>query len=156
MFNLMQIQQLLQEKQQLLLHFEEVTQRMLLCSTEELQAQVFERERTMDLVNSLDQRMAVLSEETPERPFLISLLNGCADIENLPESVKPLYNEALKIRSILSRLQETDIQAAIRLRLEQEKILEKIKMANQGSSAKAAKFYSSSATRNTSGKIGNA
>lgn len=156
MFDLIQTQQLLQEKQNLLLCFEEVTQNMLHCPTEELESQVQERQQIVHLVDALDEKLCALCKDTPQGQAVLQALKGQCEPDELPEEVLGIYDDAMRVRAILSRLQESDIQAALRLRVEQERILDQIKATNQGLTAKAARFYSVADQRETPTKFGHA
>lgn len=156
MFNLTQAQQLLQEKQKLLLSFEEATQNMLHCPMEELENLVQERQKLIDSVDKLDEKLCALCRDTPQGQAVLQVLAGQGSPESIPKEVQELYDDAMRIRTILSRLQESDIQAALRLRVEQERILEQIKATNQGLTAKAARFYAGANPKETSTKFGNA
>ena len=113
MFDLIQTQQLLQEKQNLLLCFEEVTQNMLHCPTEELESQVQERQQIVHLVDALDEKLCALCKDTPQGQAVLQALKGQCEPDKLPEEVLGIYDDAMRVRAILSRLQESDIQAAL-------------------------------------------
>ena len=150
MFNLVQVQQILQEKRQLLLHFEEITQQILLCPAEQLEEQVTERQKL------IDERLAAFCRDGGEDGAALAALAKNEEIAAPPKGAEVLLHEIADIRTVLSRLKESDIQAALRLRVEQERILEQIKETNQGVTAKAAKFYSSNSAHTGSSRFGNA
>ena len=156
MFNLIQIQQLLQEKLQLLLCFETETQKMLLCAPERLAEQVSERQKLIDRIDRIDERLKILCEESADGRALFVFLSGEGECKQLGDGVQALGGDIRSIRSILSRLKESDMQAHIRLRVEKEKILEQIKETNQGATAKAARFYSSIGVPDEFSRLGDA
>ena len=156
MFNLVQVQQILQEKRQLLLHFEEITQQILLCPAEQLEEQVTERQKLIDLIDKLDERLAAFCRDGGEDGAALAALAKNEEIAAPPKGAEVLLHEIADIRTVLSRLKESDIQAALRLRVEQERIIEQIKETNQGVTAKAAKFYSSNSAHTGSSRFGNA
>ena len=79
-----------------------------------------------------------------------------AEPSALPEELGPVYRAAMEAQAVLSRLPESEVQAIMRLRPEQERILEQIKSTNQGSAAKAARFYSVGAGQGGSSRLGHA
>ncbi len=157
MCDLAQIQQILQEKQQLLLLFEEETQQMLTCPSALLAEKMEERQRLIGLIDGLDQRLETLTGQSGEEKAIRQAISGQCSCADLPQSMETLYNESVKNRTVLSRLRESDLQAALRLRAEQEMVLEQIKSANQRSGAKAARFYAASGSVKSKGsRLGNA
>ena len=74
----------------------------------------------------------------------------------LPEELGPVYRAAMEAQAVLSRLPESEVQAIMRLRLEQEQMLKRIKAANQGSAAKASRFYSTGSSTGGGSRLGRA
>ena len=73
------------------------------------------------------------------------------------EETETLFRLSREIRALLGQIREDDIQASLRLRVEQEQILDQIRTANQGGKAKGARFYSAAAARSRGGsRLGNA
>ena len=67
------------------------------------------------------------------------------DAGALEGALAEVYAAAQQQRAVMSRLRESEAQAMRRMKLEQDQLLEKIKSTNQGSAAKAARFYSAGA-----------
>ena len=154
---LLQVQQLLSEKNALLRRFEEITQDMLSCLAQELEGQVNARQQLIERLEQLDEQIAALCSQLPDPQLALAICSGQCNAEELPEAWQPVYLQALQNRSVLSRLIESDLQAALRLRLEQEEILEQIRKNNQGVHAKAARFYAASGLgQNRQSRLGNA
>ena len=151
-----ELQERLQQKEACLIRFEQVTQQMLDCPIEQLEGLVLERQRQIDRVNQLDQEIDNLCQQADEVALLQDVLQGRADVGRIPDHLKIVYQLVLRIRTVLSRVQESDLQAGIRLRIEQERILDRIKATNQGTRAKAARFFSTSNVTNRSSHLGNA
>lgn len=129
----------LRQKKEQFLVFERLTEQMLGCQTEELEGLVQERDKVIFEVDRLDERISNLCEED-------AALAGAARADGnrgeLDERLLAVFDAAMEARSVLSRLPETDLQAAIRLRLELKAALERIKDTNRGASAKASRFFS--------------
>lgn len=156
MTNFSQIQQTLQKKQQTLLEFEQATQQMLSCPAEQLEELVAERQRLLAKIDGLERELGALCQEDPDREQLLSAIAGQADAGSFPEPLQLLYEEGIKIRTVFSRLRQSDQQAQLRLKTEQAQILKHIKKMNQGANAKAARFYSGAGAGDGRSRLGNA
>lgn len=143
------VQELLYKKQSEMLAFEEVTQNMLTCTREKLIESMQEREEIIKRVDQIDAEIKKYCEQSTDKEHLEKIVNNSADQAALSEEEKNLYRAAQQVQAVFSRLEESDLQAAMRLRLEQELILEQIKSTNQGNSAKASRFFSNGATPST-------
>lgn len=155
MLELGKVLELLEEKRRLLCRFEEVTQEMLTCGEEQLEERMKERQRLLDGIKAGDEALESLClEEKAEE--VLDAAHAKAEPSRLPEDLKPVYEKALEIQTVLSRFPESEVQAMMRLKLEQAKILELIKAANKGGAAKAARFYSAGAAQSRGTKLGKA
>lgn len=155
--NLEQVLDILEEKRRLLLGFEEVTQRMLTCGTEQLEKEMGERQRLLEAVQKQERELEELcSGAGPEGEALLEVARGQGEVSQLSGEMLRVYEKAMELRAVLSRFPESEVQAMMRLRLEQEKLLEKIKTANQRGAAKAARFYVTGAAQSGGGKLGKA
>ena len=153
MVDLDKMLELLEEKRQLLLAFEAVTQGMLTCPEEQLKG----RQRLLERLRELETELAELCSRAGEDGALArAAAQAKAEPSALPEELGPVYRAAMEAQAVLSRLPESEVQAIMRLRLEQERILEQIKSTNQGSAAKAARFYSVGAGQGGSSRLGHA
>ncbi len=157
MVDLDKMLELLEEKRQLLLAFEAVTQVMLTCQEEQLGEQLKGRQRLLERLRELETELAELCSRAGEDGALArAAAQAKAEPSALPEELGPVYRAAMEAQAVLSRLPESEVQAIMRLRLEQERILEQIKSTNQGSAAKAARFYSVGAGQGGSSRLGHA
>ena len=149
---------LMKQKKEELEQFQELTQAMLLCTREELETQVRQREKSIRQIEKLDQQLQQIREDlAPEDPVRQAMA-GTLEGNGHPEPVEEIFTLSRQIRALLGRIREDDIQASLRLRVEQEKILSQIRTANQGGKAKAARFYSAAAAARSRGgsRFGNA
>ena len=135
---------LLNEKESLFRLFETHTENMLDCSSELLKDNIDMREGLIEKIDELDFKIKSITDELEDGEIIQSAIKGRIDYSDLPEYVIPVFETAAKIRSIISRLPEVEIQVSMRLRVEQEHLLNLIKLNNKGVSAQAAKFYSGS------------
>lgn len=154
MRNLEEILRLMELKRQLLRGIEDATQEMLVCREEELPEQVKTRQRFLDELVRQDEALRALCEKEPEGRAVLAAAQGKA--EELSEELEEVFAAGQQQRAVLSRLRESETQAMRRLELEKERLLGKIKNTNQGSAAKAARFYSAGTGRTGSSRLGRA
>ena len=152
-----QVTALMKQKKKALREFQAVTQKMLECSRDDLKKLVEKREhliREMDRAEAeIQAQLTDLEEADPVRQAVAGTLEGTGH----GEETEALFRLSREIRALLGQIREDDIQASLRLRVEQEQILDQIRTANQSSKAKAARFYSSAAARSRGGsRMGNA
>lgn len=145
--NMDAVVQCLQQKKDRLLAFERLTEQMLDCPAGDLDGLVRERERLIFEIGRLDEKADSLCGEDAALRAAARALGNRGDLE---EALWPVYDAAMAVRTVLSRLPETDMQAAIRLRLELKNALERIKSTNRGVGAKASRFFSASAESSNS------
>ncbi len=134
-----QILRLLAEKKQLMLEFEKATEEMLFCPLELLQPMVRQREEKMCQMQALDAKISGLCTGR-EGALVLSAVENSGDRATLPVQLQQIYDAGMQVKTIASRLKESNTQAIFRLRNEQKQILKKIKATNQSPAAKAARF----------------
>ena len=155
MCDVAQVARLLERKWQLLRQVEEATQRMLDCPGEQLEELMWEREK---LIKGLQKADAELEESCRDQEDGEQVLAAASGRWEEPPSgrLEEVGQAAQRLRTVLSRLRESESQAMLRLKQEQLEILEKIKAANQGGAAKAARFYSQGAGGSMGSRLGRA
>lgn len=153
MCNPSEILKLTEEKRDLLRRFEAITQEMITCPARLLEEHTHQRQRIIDRLEEIE---ADLEEQCGEEQRIFSAAHGHVPAEELPEELAPVCAAAQESQAILSRLPESELQASMRLRQEQEHILDLIKNTNRGGAAKASRFYSTGASSGTPSRLGNA
>lgn len=138
-----QITQLLAQKQELFLQFAHCTEAMLTCPREQLEEQLARREELMGEIDALDREVDRLARQSGQEEQILGAVRGSADWDSLPPQLRPVYEGAAAVRTVVSRLAETEAQAGVRMVLEQERILEQIKASSRSGAAQAARFLSS-------------
>ena len=134
-----QILRLLAEKKQLMLEFEKATEEMLSCPFELLQPMVRQREEKMRQMQAIEAKINGFCTGREGVLALVAVENSC-DRAALPVQLQQIYDAGMQVKTIASRLKESDTQATFRLRNEQKQILKKIKATNQSPAAQAARF----------------
>lgn len=156
MCDLPEVLTVLEEKRQLLRKIEDATQRMLTCDSPRLEELMAEREKLVEGLQRADERMEELCRDQEDGPAVLDAAAGRGDAGSLTGELAEVSQAARQLRAILSRLRESETQAVLRLKQEQLEILEKIKTANQGGAAKAARFYSVGSSQAGGSRLGRA
>ena len=127
-----QVTALMKQKKKAQREFQAVTQKMLECSRDDLKKLVEKREhliREMDRAEAeIQAQLTDLEEADPVRQAVAGTLEGTGH----GEETEALFRLSREIRALLGQIREDDIQASLRLRVEQEQILDQIRTANQG------------------------
>ena len=132
---LAQVTALMEQKKKALREFQAVTQKMLECSRDDLKKLVEKRD------HQIQAQLTDLEEADPVRQAVAGTLEGTGH----GEETETLFRLSREIRALLGQIREDDIQASLRLRVEQEQILDQIR------------FYSAAAARSRGGsRLGNA
>lgn len=145
MCDLNAVLQILEEKNHRLCRFEEVTQQMLTCPTHLLTQFAGRRQTLLEEIQQQEDRLQALCREQPDGQVVLEAAAAHGEVPPPTDPLSEIFAAALDNRAVLSRLPETENQAMQRIRLEQEQILKKIRSANRGPAAAAAKFYAGSA-----------
>ena len=143
MTDISKIYDLISEKKNCLLEFENCTEKMLVCTSEELNSLVGNRDIAIEKMKNIDEEIQEICRNSEKNEILLKILFGKISAQDVPSEFAEIYDKNMQIRAAASRIKETDIQAMNRIKIEQEKALEKIKSMNKGSEAKAAKFVMS-------------
>lgn len=108
-------------------------------------------------IQKREEELSALCQKAGEEgQRLLDAAKGRSEVETLPEDYREIYRLGQEIRTVLSRFPESEVQALLRLRLEQEQMLKRIKAANQGSAAKASRFYSAGSSTGGGSRLGRA
>lgn len=140
MTDISKICDLLNQKKDYILEFESDTQKILVCTYDELNKLVDKREVSIEKMKNIDLEIQEICGNSEKNEILNRILYGKISAEDIPQEFEEVYEKNMQIRAVASRIKESDIQAVNRIKIEQERALEKIKSMNQGSEAKAAKF----------------
>ena len=155
MCDLRRVLELLEQKRQLLCRVEEATQGMLACPGQQLEELMGERERLIQQLQKANEELEELCRDQEDGEAVLAAAGGRWEGE-MPSELAEVCLGAQRLRTVLSRLRESETQAMLRLKQEQLEILEKIKTANQGGAAKAARFYSQAGASGTGSRLGKA
>ena len=150
------VTELLEEERELLLSFEAVTQEMLTCQAEQLEEKMKVRQRLLEEIQKREEELEELCGAGEAGAEVLAAARGQREPDGLDGELLAVYERGMGVRTVLSRFPESEVQAMMRLRLEQEKLLMRIKAANQGSAAKAARFYSAGAVQGGGSRLGRA
>lgn len=136
------IMEIMEQKRRLLRSVEDATQEMITCHSDKLEELMIRREKLVSQLKKADEELEELCADQEDGPAVLEAALCKGEPERLTGTAAEVYQAAGQHRAILSRLRESEMQVILRLKQEQLEILEKIKTANQGSAAKAARFFS--------------
>lgn len=133
---------LMEEKSKLLRSIEDVTQEMISCSFEQLEARMIRRGKLVEELKKTDEEMHRLCDRQQDGQAVLDAAVCKGEPERLAGKLAEIYRAGQGHRAILRRLGESEMQAVLRMKQEQLDILEKIKTTGQSGAAKASRFFS--------------
>jgi hypothetical protein len=135
-----EILDLLREKKELFVIYEDMTIKLLSCEFEETDDLIYERSCVAKKIDAVDNKIQKLSNSDESGVVKTALKNTCTRGE-LPGCLQIIFDVSQKIFSIVNRIKNMNDEIAERILIEQKEILSEIRQINTGQEAKAAKFY---------------
>lgn len=156
MCDLAGVLEVMERKRQLLRSIEDVTQEMISCSFEQLEARMIRRSKLVEELKKTDEEIRELcgGEQDGQAVLDAAACNG--EAERYSGKLSEVYRAGQGHRAILRRLKESEMQAILRMKQEQLDILEKIKTAGQSGAAKASRFFSVGSSQGGFSRLGKA
>ena len=134
--------ELLEQKKQRFLEYEQITNEMLFCDSDNLEERMGERVRLIHAIDRLDEAVkAVCDDAGEEGAMLRQAVRANGERGALPAAMRAVFDQTIEIRAVISRLPDLDQQLEMRLCQERDSVLEQIKSANRGQGAQAARYY---------------
>lgn len=124
-----------------LLEFETTTMGLLSCGIDEIVEITNKREDIKKRIEELYNKCDKLCVECGIEKALEAAHMRCSR-EEISEEIYDIYDNALKNRSVVSRIRDTDTQAFERIGAQKDELLLKIKSMNTSNESKAARFAS--------------
>lgn len=118
---------LLEAKKELFLRYEEVTLAMLDCGMDDVEHYITERDKIATDVEAVVEEMARLCAEEPGGHQMLEASEARVDFAKVPSEYHCLYYGGQAVRSIISRIMESDKQVVERLRVWRDEALEAIR-----------------------------
>lgn len=146
---------LMEEKSRLLRSIEDVTQEMISCSFEQLEARMIQRNKLVEQLKKADEEMKELCDG-PEGGAALDAAVCKGEPDRYSGKLSEIYRAGQGHRAILRRLKESEMQAVLRMKQEQLDILEKIKTTGQSGAAKASRFFSVGSSQGGFSRLGKA
>ncbi len=111
-----QLYDLLAEKKSKFLQYEQLTQDMLHCSTDDLGDYITKRGNLANEIDLLSERMQELYQPQKNAELYAKICFAQADFADVPKAMHPLFTLGQEVRAVLARTQK--MEPAIMQRLE--------------------------------------
>ncbi|MFZ2538177.1 MAG: hypothetical protein WAX04_04680 [Oscillospiraceae bacterium] len=120
--------------------YEEITNKMLTCDTEQLSDYIIERQNLVSQIDVINQRLYTLYSQSNDAKLKQAALNqlNCGEC---PEQLKDVFFNGQKLSSIVSRILRKEEQVVSRVETQKEILLNLIREQNTGVTANAEKYY---------------
>lgn len=138
---------LLAKKQELFLRYEEATYQIAAGDTEQIPARMQERTELRKEIDALSAQLTELYGDGRDSELLRKAAAARCQRDELPPELCPVFDAAMRIRAVITRIQETESQALERAQQERDDLLARIRSMNQGTGAVASKYYRSISPR---------
>lgn len=107
--------QLLEEKKEKLLAYEVATLALLQCDADDAEHYIIQRGEIANEVDALGEEMARLCDGEPARQLMLDAANVRVDFSGVPSEYQCIYYAGQAVRSVASRIMESDKQVMERL-----------------------------------------
>lgn len=128
---------LLNEKREIFLEVEKLTNLMLISPIEELSEILEERgeflQKAVLIENEINNKVS--SDECAR-----SILSNSGDMSNLPCDLEKLYESSMRIKAVINRINNLEVEVQERFESERDLILEKIESMNSSSNSVAGNY----------------
>lgn len=121
------IEKLLHKKYELFLEYERATEALLVADADSAEQYITKRTEIATAIDTVDERVAELSNDFPDRELLMESVRAKPAYEDVPKAYRGLFEQGQQIRSVVYRLMDADQRIVERLEAFKEEALEKIK-----------------------------
>ena len=119
---------LLTEKKELFLQYEEATLALLSCEVEAMPQYITRREALTNEVDEKSSAMEALCAESPEQEQqLREAAEARADFADVPVALRDVFYKGQELRSVVSRLQQSNVQVMERMQMLRAEALENVR-----------------------------
>lgn len=129
---------LLEEKRDYFALYEQASLEMLSCELDGIDEKLEHRAVMIAGIDCLDEQ---IDEACDKQELYCQAARAACGRGELPDEWKPVFDRAMQVRAIVSRLPDIDLQIEMRLEQERDLAMEQIKSNNRGQNAQAAKYY---------------
>lgn len=106
---------LLEERKELFLQYEEITVEMLDCPTEEAEQHMARRaELAVQIDENIEQASSVCGD-APDRRIILDAAGGNVEFAKVPSEYQCVFYSGQGVRSVVSRIMESEKQVRVRL-----------------------------------------
>ncbi len=141
--NIKLVEEILHSKIELFFIYEEITDRMVTCETEELSNYITKRQDIALQIDLLSQRLVPLYDQSGDNKLRQAALNEL-NYGECSDELKDVFLIGQKLASIVSRILRKEQQVIFHIETQKEILLNLIRQQNTGVTANAEKYYRTS------------
>lgn len=119
---------LLEEKKDLFLEYEKATQDLLSCDVDSAEHYITQRDKLANEIDEISEKTARICADYPAGDLLLDAANARVDFARVPGEYQCVFYGGQAVRSVVSRISETEKQALEHLRQLRNEALEGVKM----------------------------
>jgi hypothetical protein len=131
--------ELLEQKEKLFLEYEKESLALLDCDIDDMEEHINNRGKLSVEIDENEEQIKNISNNY-EYGFIKPVLSNSCDRNQLSLAHIKIFDKSQKIFSIVNRISRINCEIEQRIILEQEALLEEIKLINSGQEAKASKY----------------
>lgn len=131
---------LLDEIKKLLVDFEKETIEILSCDADNIEGHTECRVNITGELDILIKKIDDICDNMENGAAIRKIIRNVSAYTDVSGDEEEIFLKAQEIFSLLNRIKDSNVQAVDRINLEKELLMKKIREANQGQQAKAAKF----------------
>lgn len=106
---------LLDHKAELFAEFEKATQELLVCDVDDVEHYITRRGELANEIDSVMEEIGRICDAAPGGGVIFDAANARIDYDRVPPEYHPLFAVGQNIRSVVSRVRQTDKQVVARL-----------------------------------------
>ncbi len=133
--------EMLAKKNDIFLQYEKDTDALLSCEIEDIEVYIKKRSNLSEEVDRIDAALDKLADSCADSKAIRQALKNQCGRNQIPLELRPVFDSAQQIFSIIHRIQRMESRAEERIKFEQGMLLEQIKKLNRSTTAQASKFY---------------
>lgn len=142
--------ELITAKKNCFLEYEALTQKLLDCSVEEIEALVDGRAELIAKVDELNEKIAQLCDQHDDSPMLREAIKNSCAYGELGSELRAVFTHSQEVYGVINRIQNIDPLAASRMESLKREMLENIAVANTNKDANLQRYLSNTAMKDQS------
>lgn len=146
-----EVLELITAKKRLFCDYEALTQKLLDCPIEEIEALVIGRGELIAKVEEIHQRLSILCQKnTKQYPMLQAAIKNSCTYGELDAELQAVFARSQEVYGVINRVQNIDPLATSRMQSLKQEMLDAIAAANTNKDANLQRYLSNTALKNQS------